>query len=516
MTERNSSGGREARNDSETSADEERTAAVNRRDVLKSVGAAGALSLVGAAGFSGNAAALTYSNPVYEPILADPSIIETGDGTYYAYGTEDDSSAWGCDGTEWVPIVRSYDLANWEYIGNAFDAKPDWKDAGNIWAPDINWFNDEYHLYYSYSEWGDPNPGIGVATSSSPEGPFYDHGKVFDSNEIGVDNSIDPDLYVQNGTPYLIWGSFHGIYGVELTGDGLDWVSGTKFHLAGDAYEAPYLEWHDGYFYLFVTTGSCCEGHSSTYEVEVGRSESLFGPYYNQDGIDLRDFNSYNAGTAPILSGDARWAGPGHNATIWDDTGTEWIVYHAYDKTKAEYECTDYPRRSLMIDPIDWSGGWPSINDGTPSIGSSGPLAEGTYEIESVHTGGVLDVADWGTSNGDNILNWNSHGGANQHWNATHLGDGLYTFQNVNSGLYISVEGGSTDDGANVWQWAWENNPDQKWWVQDLGSGEYRLIPSHSDKAMDVDGGSSSGIGDNVHQWSWNGGAWQRWRFNPV
>ncbi|WP_431804075.1 hypothetical protein [Halobacillus andaensis] len=34
----------------------------------------------------------TYQNPVFEPVLADPSIIEGEDGYFYAYGTED---AWG-------------------------------------------------------------------------------------------------------------------------------------------------------------------------------------------------------------------------------------------------------------------------------------------------------------------------------------------------------------------------------------------------------------------------------------
>jgi arabinan endo-1,5-alpha-L-arabinosidase len=37
-------------------------------------------------------AALTYENPVFEPVIADPSIIKATDGHFYAFGTEDD---WG-------------------------------------------------------------------------------------------------------------------------------------------------------------------------------------------------------------------------------------------------------------------------------------------------------------------------------------------------------------------------------------------------------------------------------------
>src|SRR5690625_1058337 len=115
---------------------------------------------------------LEYSNPVFEPVLADPSIVRGEDGFFYAYGTEDN---WGDGmGSKLVPIVRSDNLVDWEYIGDAFEEKPSWKEDGGIWAPDIVFYNDKYYMYYSQSTWGDANPAIGVATSSSPEGPFED------------------------------------------------------------------------------------------------------------------------------------------------------------------------------------------------------------------------------------------------------------------------------------------------------------------------------------------------------
>lgn len=339
--------------------------AVNRRSVLKSIGAAGALGGVATRSFSGDAAAASsMENPVYEPVLADPSIIQADDGTYYAYGTEDDSPAWGCDGTEWIPIVTSTDLETWEYIGNAFDTKPSWKSDAYLWAPDINYYDGTYYLYYSYSQWGDNNPGIGVATSDTPDGPFDDQGKVFDDNEIGVDNSIDPCFHVVDSTPYMVWGSYgkDGIYRVELTSDGTDWVSGTKEEIASDAYEGAFIWERNGYYYLFVSSGSCCEGHSSTYKVNVGRSDSFFGPYTGKDGTDL-----LNDGATLILEEGAYFAGPGHNAVFTDDNGQDWLIYHAYDKSEPEYVCNDeYPRRSLMLDTIDWVNGWPEINNGTP------------------------------------------------------------------------------------------------------------------------------------------------------
>jgi arabinan endo-1,5-alpha-L-arabinosidase len=300
-----------------------------------------------------------FTNPVFEPVLADPSAIKAEDGFFYAYGTEDD---WG-DGTgaKIIPIIRSKNLIDWEFVGEAFEIKPNWKGAGGLWAPDVAFFNNKYYLYYSQSTWGDPNPGIGVATSDSPTGPFEDHGKLFLSNEIGVKNSIDPFLYVEeDGTPYLFWGSFHGIYGIELAKDGMKTI-GEKFEIAGNAFEAPYIIKRNNYYYFFGSLGACCDGPWSTYRVAVGRSETLKGPYLDDKGNNI----SFTQGTLILADGD-QYVGPGHNAIVTDDKGTDWIIYHAINKDDG-YLISGATRRPLMIDPIVWKDGWPTIENLSPS-----------------------------------------------------------------------------------------------------------------------------------------------------
>jgi arabinan endo-1,5-alpha-L-arabinosidase len=77
---------------------------------------------------------LTYQNPVFSPVLADPSIVKSGD-YFYAYGTEDD---WGgSGGYHLVPIVQSKNLVDWEFVADAFKIKPGWKNNGFLWAPDV-------------------------------------------------------------------------------------------------------------------------------------------------------------------------------------------------------------------------------------------------------------------------------------------------------------------------------------------------------------------------------------------
>lgn len=305
---------------------------------------------------------IEYENPVFEPVLADPSIIKADDGFYYAYGTED---AWGEDpDTKLVPVVRSENLVKWEYVGEAFETKPRWKGAGSIWAPDITKYQGKYYLFYSLSIWGDSNPGIGVAVSENPAGPFEDQGKLFTSEEIGVENSIDPFFFVEEDAPYLFWGSFNGIYGVELAMDDLS-VKGEPFQIAGNDYEAPYIIKRDNYYYFFGSRGSCCEGENSTYNVAVARSEKLQGPYVDKEGIPLVENGGYM-----ILEGsqEGEFVGPGHNAIITDDKGTDWIVYHAIEK-EDPLLWTGASRRPLMIDPIVWQDGWPGIKNGVPSEG---------------------------------------------------------------------------------------------------------------------------------------------------
>jgi arabinan endo-1,5-alpha-L-arabinosidase len=77
-----------------------------------------------------------YTNPVIEPVAADPSVIRAKDGTFYLYATQDD---WGDRVWRLIPIFRSRDLVNWTFVGDVFQRPPAWKEAGGfLWAPDIS------------------------------------------------------------------------------------------------------------------------------------------------------------------------------------------------------------------------------------------------------------------------------------------------------------------------------------------------------------------------------------------
>lgn len=305
----------------------------------------------------------TYTNPVFEPDLADPTMIRADDGWFYAYGTE---NTWASGEHRVVPIVMSRDLVSWVYVADAFQSKPNWKADGGIWAPCITKKGGTYYLYYSFSTWGDPNPGIGVATSNTPGGPFEDLGKVFDSNDIGVANSIDPFFYTdESGVQYLFWGSFRGIYGIEIAAD-MKTTVGDKFKIAGNHFEAAYIYKKGSKYIFFGSGGSCCEGKNSQYHVSVAMSDNLKGPYLTKAGANILvdDLNG-----TPFLVGDSGngWVGPGHNGEIiTDDAGRDFIIYHAVDYMNPLLP-GDATRRPLMLDQVLWDeAGWPYIKDGKP------------------------------------------------------------------------------------------------------------------------------------------------------
>ncbi|MFD1771669.1 family 43 glycosylhydrolase [Sphingobacterium suaedae] len=309
-----------------------------------------------------------YQNPVFVPVLADPTVIlDSASGFFYAYGTEDN---WGDGkGSRLVPVLRSGDLIEWTYVGEAFPSKPSWKKAGGLWAPEVDMIDGKYYMYYSFSTWGDANPGIGLAIADKPEGPFRDQGAILTSKGIDVPNSIDPSFFQENGKKYLLWGSFddgprQGIHLVELDAKGLKVQDRQKkVKLAAGDWEAPMIHLHEGYYYFFGSKGSCCEGARSTYHVRVARSKHLLGPYLDRDGHPITE---RGRGTM-LLHGSHQVAGPGHHAKlIRDDAGDDWLLYHGIYKDEDKVS-SGASRRTLMLDKLTWNDGWPEIEGATPS-----------------------------------------------------------------------------------------------------------------------------------------------------
>jgi arabinan endo-1,5-alpha-L-arabinosidase len=281
----------------------------------------------------------------------DPALI-FAHGQYYLFHTGDGIGA-----------KTSSNLREWKAAPRVFAANPSWiaqavPDASNLWAPDISFFGGSYHLYYSASTFASNRSCIGHATRAALDsGAWTDHGAVVCSNPSGGSsddwNAIDPNVIVDRaGVPWLSFGSFWGgLKLIELDASGAranDEITAIAARPMDDgALEAPFIVWRCGYYYLFVSFDTCCQGVNSTYKVMVGRATSVTGPYSDREGRAMMQ-----GGGTLVLAGDTRWRGPGHNAVVFEGEGA-YNVYHSYD-------ADDGGAATLRIAELVWdSDGWP-------------------------------------------------------------------------------------------------------------------------------------------------------------
>ena len=329
----------------------------------------------------------SYTNPVsilnegkiFKSGVADPSVVRGDDGYFYCFGTGG-------------IMLQSEDACNWNVFKANVIARPTWGDTyysnkiPNIWAPDVVKIKDKWFYFYSLSAWDGPC-GIGYATADDVKGPYTDQGRLFDSGEvggeysIGVNNSIDPQVFIDDDEKvYMVFGSFRGIYIVQLNDDGIGCYQGVPYQkehkvlIAGQPtawdgaqYEGSYIFKKGKYYYYMGSSGSCCEGKNSTYNVRVARSENVLGPYKDSDGMNIKlSSGTSTYGDIVVFSKGSNLdvKGPGHNSILVDDTGEYWLYAHAYISTD------NYATRHLMMDKLLWDdNGMPYVENKAFSFG---------------------------------------------------------------------------------------------------------------------------------------------------
>jgi arabinan endo-1,5-alpha-L-arabinosidase len=381
---------------------------LSRRLLAPSLVAALALTALAAAApaaaHAGARIAPSYRNPLVLQLpdggraasCADPSILRAHDPSdrhWYLYCTSDalTASQSGPDGTPLIhniPMFRSTDLTHWSYVGDAFPTKPAWvkSDAG-MWAPDVVFHGGHYLMYYAAQDTNLPGGGsaVGVATSDSPAGPWQDTGTPVVAPTPSASDptsrrwEFDPDVIYAHGHSYLYFGSyFGGIFVRELTADGTSSIASSERQIAIDnRYEGTFIVKHDGWYYFMGSATNCCNGRLTGYAVFAARSRSPLGPFVDKQGRSVLDGR---VGGTPVLSLNGnRWVGTGHNAVYTDFAGQQWILYHAVDQDDPYYAGdVGYTKRPALIDPLDWTSGWPVVRGGAgPSeAGEPGPAAQ--------------------------------------------------------------------------------------------------------------------------------------------
>lgn len=128
----------------------------------------------------------------------------------------------------------------------------------------------------------------------------------------------------------------------------------------GGALEASSIYKNGNYWYLFVSWDKCCSGTSSTYNIRVGRSSSVTGPFVDKNNVPMT-----NGGGTLVLQTRGSVIGPG-GQDVYTDSDGPILVYRTFvhhDSGSGDTDpLTDYYTSSgqkLGINRLSFSSGWP-------------------------------------------------------------------------------------------------------------------------------------------------------------
>lgn len=405
----------------------------------------------------------------------DPSTVIVCDGRYYVFSTG-----------RGIPIHSSDDGWTWKRAGRVLDGLPQWihelvplNTNAVAWAPDVMKRNGQYYLYYSVSTWGSSVSAIGLLTSptldaNDPQYKWTDRGLVIHSVKGQRLNTIDPGvLQAPDGTLWLSYGSYIGdVEVVQLDRDtGLRIAKDSPTYDLSSASEASDIIYHNGFHYLFINRGSCCQGVNSTYNIRMGRCKTVTGPYLDSRGHDM----AHGGGNLFLASSKTR-IGPGHFGRLIED---------GVEKFSCHYEA-ELPGHTPVLDirPLLWG------KDGWPSAGVN--LADGTYQIRSSATDSNLQT----TSAGVELQH--SAAGDNQKWELKRHGS-FFTIAALGGKAFLQAAATTISLGpassADNQLWKIDQTPDSSFRIESKvnqlsltsalpGAPQIRLTADHGDKGQ--------------------------------
>lgn len=297
-----------------------------------------------------------------QPYIHDPSTLAECEGKYYTFGT-------GAGG-----LVTD---DGWSWHGGA-------ERPGGGAAPDVMKIGDRYLIIYGATGgglFGGHNGRILTMWNKTldPKSPDFKYSQpveVASSDGMEDCDAIDPSMLLDptTGRLWVTYGTYFGsIRLIELDPATGERVKGNvEKDIAIDC-EASALIWRDGWYYLLGTHGTCCDGVNSTYNIVVGRSRNVEGPYVDNIGRDM-----LHGGGRMVIAAGQRVCGPGHFGRTVVDDGVELMSCHF----EADFDRSG--RSVLGIRPLLWRNGWPQAGE---------PIQSGTYEIASERRGYSLELA---------------------------------------------------------------------------------------------------------------------------
>ncbi|MER6813474.1 family 43 glycosylhydrolase [Spirillospora sp. NPDC000708] len=291
--------------------------------------------------------------PVIGSSFADPSVIKAGDA-YYAYGTNDAGAN--------MPVASAPDVTGpWKRrASDGLVRLPSWATSGRTWAPEVvppGAGNGSYVLYFTARHKEKDKQCVGVATASSPAGPFValEGDPLVCPLDLG--GAIDPSSFVdRDGGRYLLYKTdarkTAAIWLVRLSPDGLYLAGPPRKIMARGKddpvlVESPALVFRGGKYVLLYSAGWYFE---TNYQTRYAVSASLNGPY-EKAKEPLQSTGRY----------DDDVKGPG-GASIVTDASGDHLVFHGL----LDYRSSKHIRRGMYVAALAWNGPQPVLQ-GVPT-----------------------------------------------------------------------------------------------------------------------------------------------------
>jgi arabinan endo-1,5-alpha-L-arabinosidase len=430
------------------------------------------------------------------------------------YGAHDPSGIVRCGDRYWIYTtgrgpysMYSTDLVNWSTGQTPLTPGtfPSWVTSyvpdfgGTFWAPDCMYMNGQYYLYYSCSSWGSTVSCIGLLSSKSlnPDSPDYawkDEGMVIYSTASSNYNCIDPAVRRdKEGKIWLTYGShWDGIRMVELDSVSGKVTGSTTFSVAGKGdykTEASYMISHGDYYYLFYNRGQCCQGSSSTYYIQVGRSSSPTGPFLDKNGTDC-----YQGGGTTVASTSGSFIGPGCIG-VYVENNTEFVTYHYYDGA-------DGGTAKLAIGTFKWSeDGWPTVTNDW--------VEDGHYSIVNDNSGLAWDFTGAGADQ-DPVIQNNYTMSPSQKWTFQAVSNGFYSIWPGGINLNAGISPCSASAGTPIGLGTPAGNSCQIWRIERTADMSCIFSSNYGNRVLEVPG-SSTDAGTQLAINYYSGTAAQKW-----
>ena len=292
----------------------------------------------------------TFTNPLFYEEFSDPDMIRVGED-FYLTGTTMHSMPG-------LPILRSRDLVNWEFLAYAsteLNLGPAFRLEGGqniygqgLWAPSFRYRDGTFYIFSNVNR-----EKTQMFTAKNPAGPWH-HGAMKRSlHDLSV-------LFDDDGKAYAIWG-YRSIRFAQLTPDLTDIVAETEREIipkeAGMG-EGLHFYKIDGKYFI---TSAWYENRMRMPAARAARPE---GPYEVNQAISIdEDFGLAQGyrladmrGTKPpydIRPGDPHATGKLslHQGGIIQTPLGEWWGYSMMDYNSVG--------RLTGLSPITWKDGWP-------------------------------------------------------------------------------------------------------------------------------------------------------------